>query len=597
MFEGIEFLLKSFGDAIESPITWIALGLIVLIFAGTFALVIAAGRRVRKLRRMVSEYCHARAPIWETTVDPTFNTMLRDFHSGLTELKRGLGSSTLLLDPERVLASVRLSRWLPYGLVPMAPGVLTALGLLGTFFGISASLGGLSDFGTGGDATSATMKAVITALGSAFWTSIVGVGLGVIAGYLGRQSESQVEYVVESCNEDLERTFELRKPEVDADRALAELRGLRRDVTDIPKELRTQLNNLTREIFEPLLREAVNAGKEAAQGYTDAFVTRIADSVAESMEKTASRVSAEVLIVSTRMTEMSNALMEKVADSSRGVVQLFANTSEKVVSGLTGVTQLLERTRTTVAGIDEGLNRAHSDLAATAGEIRNTLKDAQTLASRVQKNMRSLEELHALEQAHQGRMAEVFQQMAFVSERLEARVADATALAAESRQFVATAGELVTALGVTNQEIREHAGATRQAREDQVEIIKSGNSLMVHCLKLESAIETTRAQVDGQASKLAKGTSDLAEAVKGVASLRDLPQEFRVFVAAIQDTTRQAGESLKSAAREYTEGIRTQSRASQELWVELKKNVESLAHARKAMDEILVELVRELDSV
>lgn len=103
-------------------------------------------------------------------------------------------SHSPMLDDDALLGSIEctiLGVKLKASLLRQLPGLMTGLGMLGTFGGIALGLGQLGDVG-GGQGVVDGIGQVVIGLASAFWTSIFGLLLALGFGLINDQAESHL---------------------------------------------------------------------------------------------------------------------------------------------------------------------------------------------------------------------------------------------------------------------------------------------------------------------------------------------------------------------------------------------------------------------
>jgi methyl-accepting chemotaxis protein len=252
---------ESWDQAISSGLTLFFFGLTALAFFIFSALILNARGAPNRIRVLLASYRHnvslgvsgrvPTAPDPRDRIGSLVHAAIEEFDRRLITRRgrpvaRGL-SGQEVLDPERILQEIDVLRKIPYEVVRLGPSVLTALGLLGTFFGITDGLGAIGDVQAQG--TSGIMPIisdVVKGLSTAFWTSIVGVVSGVLIMWWSRTTEHEVDIAVEQAVETLDGLFPLVTPEQLSKRAQKIARLKLREAHRQSNEMNTQSGQLAR---------------------------------------------------------------------------------------------------------------------------------------------------------------------------------------------------------------------------------------------------------------------------------------------------------------------------------------------------------------
>lgn len=228
-FIGALRLSDSLEQAISSELTIVFFAATAVAFVLFAWLLLRAGGARKRLAAIVAHYersvrsglAEGRIPAPTSRRDRVgalIRACLEEFDRRLVKSKkrtrRGLSGQDVI-DSERIVQEVDIFfGWFPYDIVRLGPAVLTALGLLGTFFGITDGLGAIGDIQVqGSGAILPIVSEVVKGLATAFWTSIVGVVSGVFIMWWSRTTEHKLEVAVEQAVETLDGLFDLVTPE------------------------------------------------------------------------------------------------------------------------------------------------------------------------------------------------------------------------------------------------------------------------------------------------------------------------------------------------------------------------------------------------
>ena len=267
-------------------------------------------------------------------------------------------SDQFLRDADVENAAGILGGRLPLRAVHTFPGILTSLGLLGTFFGIAEGLGRLAEIPSGVNADlGAPVAGVVIGLSSAFWTSIFGLLSGLIAGGWANWHTQRRQRALGSLRQELDRLVQRVNSEAllallvrsgtgegaeRRDAALADRIG-----TGVGEAVRDQivpaLDRMT-DVVEDQVTRAAKRGDEAARAFSKQMVAHLTTALTDSL-KDASR---SVLSFGTRVESAAGSLSESVANTGA----------------------LLERQRAVLASMVDERETGQAGAAEAAGELK-----------------------------------------------------------------------------------------------------------------------------------------------------------------------------------------------------------------------------------
>ncbi len=501
-------LYESLKSALIDPTLWVAAALMFITCTVVAALLLSTRNTRRKLESEVETFCNDPRAYLGRANGLRFQTMLREYHDGLTLDQRSIHSTAHLLDIERILGTVNW--WfVPFGFLAMAPGVLTALGILGTFFGISGALGGLSfDEGFTGN----TLNAVVGSLSSAFWTSIMGVGTGVLVGFFARKSESRMSATVSECNAILERRFQLRTPEADTDRVLDELATVRSAIQDIPRNLKSELNTLSTSLFAPILQNAASLGIQAAQAHTASFV-----------QQTVAEVTSALQMATTTFSSHMN-------DVTNGILQASHAASQGLGSVATAVTHMHAAIQSMAAQV-ASLGPA---LGSTAVSIGQTTQHVALIANGIKDSLAQLDAGIDATRTQQANTAHLVNTIAMIANQLTTHATQIDMLGPQLASFAAVSGDMAGKMEHSVHAMTSLAAAAHAAQQQYAQSNARGEMLVEDIRDLATSVQNVSEQLGAATRSLTGACAALQRQPESTASA--LGQHVSVALAAVTDS-------------------------------------------------------------
>jgi hypothetical protein len=216
------------------------------------------------------------------------------------------------------------------------PGILVALGILGTFMGLVQGLPAISDAGavTSGAAFGGFVQKITTSLGLAFWTSILGIAFSVLFLIIDRSCVSHLEDSVHRLSRYLSGVFPTISPE--------EAMRLRMERME---DLSACVKNMGVDLAQSLANYLGPAISTALQAELAPVVASIQDSVG-------------------RLVEFST---DRQTDAVRGLVDGFvANMNAAVGGQFEQLRQVITKTVAVQEEIGDGIHRFSLQLSSTA---------------------------------------------------------------------------------------------------------------------------------------------------------------------------------------------------------------------------------------
>lgn len=251
-------------------------------------------------------------------------------------------------------------------LLAAAPSFLAAIGVLGTFVGLTIGLKGLQINASDVDAMKDGVSSMINGAAVAFMTSVWGVALSLVVNLFEKEVERRALRQIR----DLQQRIDFLYPRLPAEHSLVQIAAS----TDESKEALQELH----ERIGDRLQEAVSGMSSSMQdAFTDAINTVMAPAI-QSLVSNTSQQSTQVLeqLVSNFMDGM------KSAGSEQG--QLMKNAAEDVQQAVTG---MADRMETLFRQLDEQQSRTREQTEGSSREFAQLLEQQGAEAAQRQQQM------------------------------------------------------------------------------------------------------------------------------------------------------------------------------------------------------------------
>lgn len=309
------------------------------------------------------------------------------------------------------------------GLCSLVPGFLTSLGILGTFIGLVAGLGGIdfSDY----DQMTRSVEGLVGGLYVAFYTSIYGISLSIIFNFSFRYFSSGLSVSLDRFYDAFREHFHgvTQKSMVDTFRdnqedGLEQMRqavGYLDHVDGYLKEgLGTELGNQISGNILPVFSDINTSLKNAMQGFQEAqdnalgkivdeFVFEMQglmqepiENMSKSMEGHVNALGSSVKKLSdsqTRMTKKLTELIERIENTSNNTEQVNENSAkiieqlnnyvEKLNTTSEASTRMVENMNTQSAALMEKLDTYSQNMNDVAQEQKQVLGDLRDHESKL----------------------------------------------------------------------------------------------------------------------------------------------------------------------------------------------------------------------
>ncbi|MGP5032429.1 anti-phage ZorAB system protein ZorA, partial [Glutamicibacter arilaitensis] len=288
----------------------------------------------------------------------------------------------------------------------LGPGLFTALGVLGTFLGLTVGLAGLD---TGDSASTDQLRDGINGLiggaSTAFYTSLAGIMVSLVAsGVKGSMERKMIRKVI-SVQGDIDEKFRRYTPEQAlADIALstqassASLQELHERIGDqfqksisgladgmqeavaaaITSALSPAMNNLSNSMTE----QSNTVFEELVGKFASSFET-IGDSQAKQLNNASEELSRSVNVVADEFSAMLAAMSEQHSKSNESAEKSSENFQSQMQQLLTMADEQRSESTRTVAEIKESLSSVSQALSSSSDDLKtvsSTFKDASSKA-------------------------------------------------------------------------------------------------------------------------------------------------------------------------------------------------------------------------
>ncbi len=394
----------------------------------------------------------------------------------------------------------------PRSQVSFAPAFLTALGVLGTFYGIAAGLQSLEQAKIGED-TSQLMTSIwglIEGMQTAFDTSLWGLGLAAFSMSFLALGSFLRRKIRQAARAALDAVAELDTP-------LAALRQLAS--TD-----RTRLDELQREAAEALKRAAteMGAGVEkmgtALQGLdADLIGQRVGDALERSLQPTFEGMRQELHEIQNRLVERNEELIRGILkemrvevfdpiterlDQSAEITRSAAGSVQALQKELGGAVATIERFQTETlqkllefsGGLQAILDKFRDETAGVLGEVSESVKAA------VQESIEGMTAQRAAFEASAVQASETFRG---IREDLEqALIARAKT---EAEMLEETRAGVHQILADAEKSFEQQSGALAAVGKESAQLMDDAREQLVAALQgIDAELRNTCKAVEGQ---------------------------------------------------------------------------------------------------
>ena len=319
------------------------------------------------------------AKTWDTSIGPNFEKvdwLASKWHAYRSQCWEKNNHIASLSDAEDYFSIVEPP---PKGFSSQISGILTSIGILGTFIGITVGLGKIGmDMGSGSSSEmQGAMTSLISSLGVSFRTSIWGLISSMIITALSNKSESRLETqrqrLVTWLNETMPQKSERALMVEQSDLAEKQLQMTKKQI---------DATNGIGDTIANKIEEAIN-GPKGLKGSIDKMVEVISESQNDGMDRLVNEFMKQMKdSMNADFGELGGALRE-MADSNKG----FQISMSKLVDHLQGATS---NQGAAAEQMQEALRNAAMSIAEmkdSLGSLGNVSGDIQDAAVAMQKVM------------------------------------------------------------------------------------------------------------------------------------------------------------------------------------------------------------------
>jgi len=271
------------------------------------------------------------------------------------------------------------------GLADITPGLLTSLGILGTFLGLVKGLSGLSISAAQTEQLLAAMEQLIGGMSTAFLTSIAGVTCSVFFTLLYNHEK-------EKCRKALDRfcdvfgLYAMPKPVSQETEMLTMAREqttyLRQAAADISEKLTANLEDSIMRAMLPMQRSmdnfilaATKAQVEGMDRITQVFVQRMNVALGNEFEHL-KQVLSETGLEQTRTQQEMQAAMEAIARITQDVINMH-QMSQGILEHFKSYVDEMNRTNT-------GTDQLHAQMTETMDRLTQAIQAQSGVIERIQ---------------------------------------------------------------------------------------------------------------------------------------------------------------------------------------------------------------------
>ena len=241
-------------------------------------------------------------------------------------------------------------------LLAAAPSFLVAIGVLGTFVGLSLGLSGL-DLNGPTSALKKDMATMISGAATAFNTSIVGVLLSLIINFIEKKLERQVRGVVLSLQQNIDFLY----PRIPGEQSLVEISAASQNAADALMVLHEKIGERLQESIEGISQSMQEAVTEA--------LNKVMAPAIDSLVRNASDQSTVAL------EQLVGQFLEKFGEAGRVQGAALDRVADNVTSAVSGMQAQLDRV---FESLESGLANTETQvkrMSDAAAEREEKLKD------------------------------------------------------------------------------------------------------------------------------------------------------------------------------------------------------------------------------
>ena len=364
----------------------------------------------------------------------------------------------------------------------LAPGLLTSLGILGTFLGLVRGLSGLSLNAADTQALLGAMEQLVGGMSTAFLTSIAGVSASLLFNLLYHRQASRCKKAIDRFCE-VFSLYAMPKPVSDETSIITQQQEqttyLRQAAQEIGEKLSTQIENSILRAMTPVQRSmdnfvlaATQAQAEGMDRVVQLFIQRMNVTLAGEVDRLKQALHEAGSVQQLTQEEMK-AASDAIAQMARDVINM-----QQMTQGL------LEHFQAYVSGINQSstaIEQQQQQTADTLNQLASQAKDQAVLLDAIMAKQKALAE-H--DRSYAKTTEEFFNAAAHLSRDTVNDIQSACASLRESTRALSDAG----------------ASWTRQAAlspDQALQMKESLNTLAKNTQLLQGSIDAWLKQHDG----------------------------------------------------------------------------------------------------
>lgn len=456
------------------------------------------------------------------------------------------------------------------------PGILTGLGIIGTFSGLINGLSGF-DIGVGPEEIKTSLKLLIRGVGHAFNVSAIAIGLAMLTTWWTNRELTLRYRQVERLCQLIDSFFDAGAGEEYLERLVEASETSATQATQLKDALVTDLKEILTELTERQIREM-------SSGIGQSF----ADSLREPME----RISKAVEGVGANQGDAVNRMLTDVLSD-------FSARMEKMFGGqLSGMSELLEKTAQAMQVSASSFDKLAANIS-TAGQ-----NATEAMAERLNHAITSME----------ARQSVLNKQMGEFVEQIRESVSQSQSESAQKLQeTLGKLGEQVAGvIGQIQDQSRENSTAQASATSNLsnhvetliAQLVKTSGDLQTSVSALSSATTSSIERMNSGAEVLAIAADDFAKAGQSVAGtmnatadatgkIQSSAQSLSSATASVQQMfadyqrTSDALAAMLADLKSTVETAKKEAGLTTQLVSQLKAAADQLGHAQQLADSYL----------
>lgn len=477
----------------------------------------------------------------------------REFDETLVESPDG---STLwnTLDAEHFVNTQTLAPELIHNrLLTATPAILTAIGVLGTFVGLTTGLNGLElRTSANVEQLKSGIDTLIAGASIAFMTSVWGVFLSLIGNVVEKAVERQIVRQISTLEHDIDRIFKRHPPE----QSLVKIMGSTEEAAVSLQELHERIGNQ--------LQEAVRGLSENLEA---ALITAIESAMSPAMSS---------LVDST--AQQSTAVFEKLVDQFTAGFQKIGETqAQKLDDASSGVSEAIQtmsvQFESMMEKMDASVSAQQDEMAARSEQFRGDLDELVKL---------SAEQRNAFGSALDTILGELKQAANRISESGTSLESASRDLSSVSTSMSSTADALTRSFSTSLGKMEE---LTQQQESAASMFWEYANQLN----KLQETMDSTATNLEAAAKSSGEGFVALREHQD--AFLASLRTEFLTTNKSLKSNVDDLRTSMAEWLREYSQEVSSQVSKRMDEWNTQTMNyAEGMVRVAQALSDAVEEL-------